>query len=514
MTAVNKVILNTGILYGRMLLTMGISLYSTRLILNALGSTDFGIFNLIAGIITLLSFLNSAMSTSTQRFLSYYQGLGDVERQRNVFTNSLILHLLIGIVIVGALEIVGLFLFDGFLNIPQERELAARTIYHFMSVTVFFVILSVPFTGSLISHENMLWVAFVSIVEAILKLAIAYFLLSVNHDKLVTYGILTALISVLSFFLYAAFCLLKYKECTTKNLFVIDRKLFTELTSFAGWNLFGSICGVTKDQGLAVMLNMFFGAVVNTAYGIANQVSSQLSFFSVTMLRALNPQIMKSEGNGDRQRMLRLSMTASKFGFFLLAIVAIPCIFEMETILALWLKEVPANTVAFCRLALIGSLVNQLTIGLQSAIQATGKIKIYQSTVGSILLLTLPISFLCLKMGFPATTVLIVYSLVECIACAARMHILKKYVGLSIKEYFQNVFLREILPLSGSILTCFYIVEHYNFSLRFCFTTIASSIIFILCVYVTMQANERQVLKNLFIKAKNVLNTNNRVQIV
>jgi Na+-driven multidrug efflux pump len=502
MKAANKVILNTGILYGRMLLTMGVSLYSTRLVLSALGNTDFGIFNLIAGIIALLSFLNTAMSTSTQRFLSYYQGLKDVVKQKQVFTNSLVLHVIISMLVIGGLEVVGLFLFDGFLNIPADRIESAKTIYHFMSLTVFFVILSVPFNASLISHENMLWVAIVSVFEALLKLGIAYFLLSVNQDKLIIYGILTALVSVVTCLLYAAFCLARYEECTLRGFFNVDKKLLHELGTFAGWNLFGSLCGVTKDQGLAVMLNMFFGTVINAAFGIANQVSGQLIFFSATMLRALNPQIMKSEGAGDRQRMLRISMMASKFGFFLLAIVAIPSIFEMNSIMALWLQNVPDNTVTFCRLVLLGSMVNQLTIGLQSAIQATGKIKRYQSVVGSILLLTLPVSYILLKLGLPAYSVLIAYAVVECLACVSRLYILRANAGLSISEYVQKVFQKELLPVTASVLSCFLVVHYFDFQYRFLITGAFSALTFLICVYFSMEPDEKQILNNLVFRIR------------
>lgn len=483
MGASNKVFFNTAVLYGRMLITIGITLYTTRLVLNALGEVNFGIFNLIAGIILMLSFLNAAMTTSTQRYLSFYQGKKDLDMQKAVFSNSLILHFAIGILVVACLELAGIFLFDGLLNIPANRVEAAKTIYHFMSITVFFTILGVPFNGSLVAHENMLWIAVVNIVETVLKLGIAIYLFYVTSDRLVTYGLLTAGISVISFCLYAWFCLVKYKECSLKLLNVADRDLMKELGSFAGWNLFGALCSVGRTQGVAVLLNLSLGAVVNAAYGIANQVASQMNFFSSTMQRALNPQIMKSEGAGQRERMLRLAMISSKFGFFLLSIIAIPCIFEMDAILTLWLKKVPQYSVIFCSLILVSTMMNQLTVGLQSAAQATGKIKYYQAVVGSTLLLNLPVTYILLNLDFPVEYVLAGFSVVEGVACVLRLFFLKKIANLSIRKYFDNVIFKEIIPIAVIIIVGYLITRYLNVHNRFLITLPVSAFSYCIAIY-------------------------------
>ncbi|NQX39664.1 Na+-driven multidrug efflux pump [Pedobacter steynii] len=483
MKSANKVVVNTGILYARMLITMGISLYSTRLVLNALGSVDYGVFNLVAGVIAMLSFLNTAMATSTQRFLSFFQGKNDLNMQKRVFTNSLLLHIGIGLLIVVVLEVSGFFLFNGFLNIPADRMEVARLIYHFMSVTVFFTIVAVPFTGSLVAHENMLWVAVVNVVETLLKLAIAYVLYVVAQDKLSVYGLLTAGISIASFLLYAVYCFGKYEDCTLEGLFSVDKKMMKELTSFAGWNLFGSLCSLGRAQGLAILLNVFFGTVVNAAYAIANQVAAQLNFFSLTLLRAINPQIMKSEGADNREKMLRLSMIGSKFGFFLLAFAAVPCIFEMKAILHLWLNNVPEYTASFCSLMLCATLINQLTIGLQSAVQATGKVKVYQAVVGSVLLLALPLAYLLLKLGYPVYTVFIGYCFIEVIACILRLFFLRNIAGLSIPLYFSNVIYKVVIPLCLLILTCYLSVTYVHFGWRFVFTGVTGVFVFVISIY-------------------------------
>jgi O-antigen/teichoic acid export membrane protein len=502
--AANKVVLNTGILYGRMLLTVGISLYSTRLILNALGATDFGIFQLVAGVIAMLSFLNNAMATSTQRFLSFYQGENDMVMQKKVFTNSLQIHIIIGLILVLVLELLGFFLFDGFLNIPLDKISVAKAIYHLMSATVFFTVLSVPFMGTLIAHENLLWVSIVSIIETLLKLGIALLLLTLLNNKLLIYGLLTECICLLSLILYAGFCFKKYSECTLDGLFIIDKVQMKQLSSFAGWNLFGALCSLGRTQGLAILLNIFLGTVVNAAYGIANQVSSQMAFFSSSLLRALNPQIMKSEGAGDRDRMLRLSMMACKFCFFLLAIVSIPCIFEMESILKIWLKNVPEHTLIFCRLILLGILINQLTIGLQSAIQATGKIKMYQTVVGTIILLNLPIAYFLLKYNYPVHYVLLSYCSIELIACVARLYFLKIVAELSPRLYFKRVFISLIIPVLVSIITCIIVYNYISSSYRVIYTIFYSSIFFIVSIYIGgLCKDEKEIIKNILIKIKN-----------
>jgi O-antigen/teichoic acid export membrane protein len=509
MQAASKVVLNTSILYLRMLLTVGITLYTTRLVLDALGATDYGIYNLIAGIVAMLSFLNTAMATSTQRYLSYHQGTGDVPMQVKIFTNSLAIHVGIGVIVVAGLEIAGFLLLDDFLKIPDSRIDAAKTVYHYMSATVFFTIVSVPFVGSLTAHENMLWVAFVNIVETLCKLGVALLLFTANSDKLVFYGYLTASISIVSLLMYAVFCVKKYPECRISQFTMPEKTIVRELTSFAGWNLFGSLCSVGRSQGLAILLNLFFGALVNTAYGIANQISAQLTFLSATMLRALNPQIMKSEGANDRERMLRLSMTASKFGFFLLAIISIPAIFEMEELLQLWLKNTPRYTVVFCKLILVAALVNQLTIGLQSALQAIGKITQYQFIVGSLILMNLPIAWLLLRSGFPAYYALCSYIVVEFMACVLRLYFANTIGGLSIRAFMERVVLKELLPTTLAILACFLVVITVHNSYRFLFTFSVSCLSYIIGIYFAGLCEDEKnmiqsIIKKLFSKLRMV----------
>jgi O-antigen/teichoic acid export membrane protein len=496
--AAQRVVFNTGILYAKMLITMGISLYSVRLVLEVLGASDYGIFNLIAGVIAMLSFLNTAMTVSTQRYLSYHQGTGDFDMQKKIFINSWVLHILIGLIVIVLLVAFSPLFFDGFLNIPADRISSAKVVYYFMTVSVFFTIIAVPFTASLNAHENMLWIAIVMIIESVLKLLIA---LSLGYfgqtERLIVYGLLMAGITIVSFALYALFCLKWYNECSVK-IYKIDKPLIKELSGFVGWNLFGTFAAVGRNQGLAILLNVFFGAIVNAAYGIANQVASQVQFFSGTMLRALNPQIMKSEGMNDRPRMLRLSMTASKFGFFLVAIFAIPCIFEMPTILKLWLKNVPENTVVFCDLILIGTLFAQLTIGLQTAFQTVGKIKKYQIVVGGLIILNVPIGYLLLKFNLPPYIVFVSYVVLEIIASVIRLFLLKKIAGLSIMEYMNKVCFKIIIPVVLSVILCYCIVCFVELNFRFLLTIFVSVMFFCIEMYIFgLCRDEKQIINSM-----------------
>lgn len=499
MTSANRVIINTAILYGRMVLTVGVSLYSTRLILEALGNIDYGIFQLVGGVIAMLAFLKNAMATSTQRFLSFHQGRKNIEKQKSVFTNSLMMHVVGGLFIVLVLASLEPFLFEQFLNIPENRIYAAKVVYRTMLFSLFFSMVNVPFIGSLVAHENLLFVAVINIIESLLKLAIAFLLVGLANNQLIVYGWLMAALAFLTLLLYMGYCFKKFEECTVQGFFKVDKVQVKELSSFAGWNLFGALCGVGRNQGLAVLLNLYFGAAINAAYGIANQVASQMNFFSATMLRAMNPQIMKSEGSGDRERMLRLSMMASKFGFFLVAIIGIPAIFEMTEILNFWLKDVPDYTVIFTQLILVSILLNQLTIGLQSALQATGRIKVYQSVVGGVILLTLPGAYLFLKLGFEPQSVFISYLIIETLALVLRVYFAKKMAGLSIRMYYNRVVSRELLPVMVSGACCYFITTNFLFDLRFLFTVIMSGIVFLGSIYWVGLCKDEKVLVHKFL---------------
>lgn len=496
-----KVVFNTGVLYAQMFISMGVALYSTRLVLNYLGESDFGAFNLIAGVISMLQFLNSAMTISTQRFFSLYQGKGNVEVQEKLFVNSFLLHVAIGIIIVTVLEIAAPFLFNGFLNILPDRIYAARTVYHFMVLSVFFTIIAVPFTALLNAHENMIWIAIVRIIEVFFKLGIAISLVYFTQaDRLIYYGILMSALALFSLMLYAFYCFKNYNECKFRN-FSPDKTLLIEITGFAGWNTLTAFTRIGRSQGIAVVLNLFYGTVINAAYGIANQIASQAQVFCTSMQQALNPQLMKSEGANNRKLMLRLSMVSSKFGFLILAFIAIPCIAEMPTILKLWLKNIPENTVIFCSLSLCIALMQQLFIGLFSAFQALGDLKRYVIICEGIIILNLPIGYLLLRLGLPAYSILLSLMVIEGVAGIAKMLIIRRMVDMPIKEYINRVVLAVIKPTLITIIVVSAIIYFFNFEYRFIFTVFASTCVLAISIYYTsLEEDEKDMIMSLLTK--------------
>jgi Na+-driven multidrug efflux pump len=482
MHAGKRVIINTAFLYGKMLISITVAFVSTRLVLQALGVEDYGIFALVGGVIMMLSFLNGAMGTSTQRYISIYLGANNPQKLAEVFRASVRMHLVVGLVIVTLLEITGIFLFDGFLNIAAERLGAAKTVFQFMVVSTFFAVNAVPYDASINAHENLRFDALTGIIESIIKLGIAIWLLNLESDRLIMYSLLMASMTILMRIVKSLYCRYNYAECRDVAKGNIGMSLLKEMYIFTGWNLFGSVARLSRGQGISIVLNLFFGTVMNAAYGIANQVSNQLNTFSVMMLKAINPQIVKSEGANDRNRMLRLSMIASKFSFFLLAFFAIPILFEIPTILQIWLKYVPEYTNTFTRLIIISVMINQLTVGLGFAFQSVGKIKTYQSVVGSILILNIPIAYFLLKYGFSPEYVLYSYIAIELLASILRIVLLRLKAGLNIAIYLKRVIVPSALPVITSMLICYFIVTNFLMPWRFLLTALFSGLAFIISI--------------------------------
>lgn len=451
MQAVHRVAKNTGILYARMAITIFISLYSTRLVLEALGIKDFGIFNLVGGAIGMLMFLNNAMTGATQRFMSFAEGEGNTEKQKNIFNVSLTLHLITAVLAVLLLETAGYFLFDGFLKIPIERIDSAKFIFHFLVLSTFFTIISVPYDAVINAHENMLLVAILGIVEAVIKLMIAFYITRTSSDKLIVYGLLMALLSVLLLIIRQIYCHIKYDEVLINIKLYFNKSLFKEMTSFAGWSLLGCSGSMIGFYGQGIVLNIFFGTAVNAAQGIASQVGGQLSSFSSTMLKALNPLIAKSEGAGNRNLMFKAISTGSKVSFFLLMILSIPVIIEMPFIFGLWLKNVPEFTIVFCRLLLIRLLIDQVNINLTSLIAAVGNIRIYQIVMSTLYVLPLIFTIGIFKIGLPPFYLYVISIIFSVFTGYINIHFSKILCVFPVKTFFKNV----LIPISLTFIISF-----------------------------------------------------------
>lgn len=493
------------------MITILISLLSTRLILNALGKVDYGIFNLIGSVVAMLMFINGAMALASSRFLNISLGAGDFDKVKSVFSSSVVLHLILSLIIVAILEIAGLFLFDGALNIPADRINTAKIIFHFMVVSTFFTINAVPYDASIVAHEDFLFDAVVGILESVIKLGIAIWMIYVSIDKLIFYGLLIACLTIAVRIIKSIYCHRKYEECRIRIRSHIRIPLLKEMLSFAWWNMFGLFCSVLKNQGLAILLNLFFGILVNAAYGIANTVNSNIRHFSSVIIKATMPQITKSEGSGNRERMLKLSVFTSKITFFLLAFFAVPIIIEAPYILKIWLKTVPEHAVIFCQLILILSLAYQITVGTMAAVTSVGNIKKFQIAVGAFEILNLPVAWALLKSGLPVYSVFIGSIFLELIAGIIRTWFAHTIAGLDIKNFLLKTWFYSLLSavLTGVIpvLFRFFIAEGIaRLFIVFIFTSLSLLILgryFVL----TFEENEKikEIIQYFFFKRKKIV---------
>ena len=441
---------NTLFLYFRMLFLMGISLYTSRVVLNTLGVEDYGIYNVVGGIVAMFGFINYSMSSATQRYITFALGKGDKNRLQTVFSTTLQIHTLIAGIIVLLGETIGLWFLYNKMQIPADRMDAAFWVLQCSIISAMVMIISVPYNSDIIAHEKMSAFAYISILEAVLKLVIVYLLVVTSLDKLIFFAFLVLGVQVLIRFCYSIYCNKHFEE--TKYRHVWDKALFKEMTSFAGWSMFGNLAFVLFGQGLNLLLNVFFGPVVNAARGVAVQVQAAIQQFVGNFQVALNPQITKTYAQGELQEMRKLMFRSSRFSFFLLFFLSLPVLFETNFILTVWLKTVPDNTVIFLRIIICTSLIYTIANPMITANQATGKVKLYQAVCGTILLLILPVSYVCLRLGCPAYSVFIVHFVMEAIAQIARMVMLRPLIGLRLRDYFFNVYLKILIVVLVSVI--------------------------------------------------------------
>lgn len=432
---------NTLLLYARMLYSLFLSLFTARVILNALGFEDYGLYNVIGSIVSMFVFLRSAMGNSTNRYLTYSIGKGNVENTQKVFSLSLIIFSALALLIVILCETVGLWFFFEKLNIPEGRFTAALWVYQFSIFTTALSVICVPYDAIIIAHEKMNVFAVVQILNATLNLGIVYLVAVYPYDKLIFYAFLLMLIQVMNRVIYGVYCGRHFPE--TKFHFIKDWSLMKEMTSFAGWSLIGNMIWVGYTQGVNLMLNVFFGPVVNAARGIAVHVQGAIKGFVTNFQMAANPQITKSYAAQDYKRLHNLIYFSSKFSFFLLLMLELPIFLEADAILKLWLKSVPEHTVSFLRLSLIIMLISALENPIGTANNATGKIKKYQIVVGCFNVFIIILSYLALRIGYPPESVFIVQLVITFIVQFVKVYLVKNKIGLSMRQYVCHL----ILPL-------------------------------------------------------------------
>ena len=494
---------NAMFLYFRMLITLGISLYTVRLVLETLGVVDFGIYNVVGGIVLMMEFLKSSMSESAQRFLSFELGKKNFTQLSKIFSMSINIYVLIAFFVFILAETIGLWFLNTKLIIPIDRINAANWVYQFSILAFIVSLLNVPYNAMIIAEERMKIYFYISILETILKLVIVFVLLGVGFDKLIIYSGLLFGLSVVIFIFYIFYCAQNFPS--TKYTFILDKKLFNTLLNYSGWTLFGGLAGVAKGQGVNILLNLFFGPAVNAARGLAFQIQGAVNLLVANFQVAINPQIVKSFASNDSKYMHQIIYQGSKFSFFLLYLVSLPILLETEIILKIWLGNVPDYTVIFTRLAIINVLIDSVSGTLMTGAHASGKIKKYQAIVGGLLLLNLPISYVFLEMGFPPQVTIYISILISTLALFARLKILTPLIGISTNIFIKEVFYKIIPVVLVSSIISFIVLSNFDEGFIRLFIIIITSIFLsIVSIYkLAMNKQEKLIVINQINKLKN-----------
>lgn len=475
-----RIAINSLLLYFRMLVMMLISLYTSRVILETLGVEDFGIYNVVGGVITILGFITGSLGGASSRFLTYDMGIGEPSRLRKTFGNILFIHLLLAGLVIVVGETIGLWFMNTQLKIPETRMDAAFWVYQFSILSSALAVISIPYNACIIAHEKMSAFAWISIIDAVLKLVIVYLLLVVPYDKLIVYSILLFGIQLIDRIVYGIYCNRHFEETRCRPQ--IDREQFKEIFAFAGWTMNGCLAVIGYTQGLNILLNIFFGPIVNAARAIAVQVQNLANQFCQNFQMALNPQLTKSYASGDYYRMANLLKVSSKFSFFLILLICLPIMIEAETILKTWLKDVPEHTVQFVRLILCITTTTALSNPIVTSVHATGKIKKFQIYEGVTLLTIVPISYILLKFfNIAPEGVFVVHLLVEIVTQYIRISIVLPMLSIPLKDYFYEV----LLPITkvGIIAPILPIILHLKYSnsiwisIIICITSVICSVL-------------------------------------
>ena len=434
---------NAILLYIRMFIMMLVSLYTSRIILNVLGVEDFGIYNIIGGVVGMMGVFNTSMSVATSRFITYELGRGDEVELKQIFSIAINIYVLYAVIFIIVAEFIGLWLINTQLTIPDNKINAAHWLFQFSIFSVVAMLLYTPYNAIIIAHEKMDVYAYISLIEAFLKLVIAFLIQLLDENRLIYYGFFIMLSSLFVSLSYAIYCIKHYKE--TKYKFYWDNNKFKQIISFSGWNMFGSIATMGKGQGLNVLLNIFFNPSVNAARGIAYQVNNAATQFFNSFYTAVQPQIVKYYVQNELNNMLNLVFRSSRMLFFLMLIISLPILIETPFIIQTWLGQTPEYVIPFTRLIIIITIIDSMSNPLMTTIQATGKIKKYQITMSCTILMVLPISYIFLRIGYPAVTVFYVSLFISILCYFLRLLLIQGLVKFPIRVYMQNVIFKCLL---------------------------------------------------------------------
>lgn len=438
MSSTKNIAKNSLFLYLRMFLNMGVGLFTAGIVLNTLGITDYGIYNIVGGFVSMFGFLNSSMASATRRFLSFDIGKNDQEQLRKTFSTTVTIHIVIALLIVLALETFGLWYINHKLNVPADRLDAVNIVFQFSVFSAFFGIIQVPYNALITAHERFNIYTYISFLELAFKLVILYLLIHIQHDKLILYAVMLFVSSFIIRMIYRIYCRRNFPESHYR--FYYDKNYFKTLIAFTGWNLFGEIASLARGQGNNLLLNIFFGTVMNAAYGVTTMIQGVVTNFVSNFQVAVNPQIIKSFSSGNKERSFKLMFQSSKFSFGLMLMMIAPILGSLKFILDMWLKNYPQQSLLFIKLVLCTILIDTLSNPLMMGLQATGNIKLYQAVVGTLVFLNLPISYLLIRITHQPQMVFITALILAFVALWFRLYFLKKNMNFPV-----NLFVREVL---------------------------------------------------------------------
>lgn len=495
---------NTLFLYVRMAIVMAINLYVTRVVLDVLGVSDYGVYNVVCGFVSMFGFLNTSMANGIQRFYNYELGKNGEDAVVKVYNTALIIQFVLAVGIVILTETIGLWYVNTKMVISPERIVAANWIFQFSVLSLVFVIMQIPYSAAILAYEKMDYYAIVSIIDVLMKLSIVLILPHLSGDSLILYGLLMMAISILNFILYYVYCHKKFHRLRFERIF--DKSLFKSMLGFSGWNLFGSFAYVVKGQGVNVLINSFFGTAVNAANGIATQISSAILTFAANIVLAFKPQLTQSYAMGDYSRAKNLMFSMSKIAYTLMCVIAIPIMVEMDYVLTLWLSsDIPTYTHSFANLTIIATMIGILNTPITQMIHASGQMKKYQIATSIVICSILPISWLFLKLGYGATSVFVITIIIMVINQVVCLQVLHSIFKFSLTKYVKEVvvpcIIITIIPLFAvsSISNAIGSFSIWNFIV----VTIVNLLVVGISFYLTMNSAEKQIVKSYIVKIKN-----------
>ena len=494
---------NTILLYLRTIFLMLITLYTSRIILNILGVEDFGIYNIVGGVVVLFTFINSAMTTGTQRHLSYELGKVEHGNITEVFSACMNIHIWLAIAVFILAETIGLWFLNTQMNFPTQRMPVVNWVYQFSILSCITNIIRVPYQASIIAYERMSFYAYIGIIEATLKLAIVYILVVFSIDKLMLYSVLSFIVIIIITIWSIFFCHKSFKPIRLKK--VHNKQLYKKMVSFSGWAMFGSVANLGIHQGINIIINIFYGVILNAAVGIANQVNSAVMTFVGSFQQALNPQLVKSQAEGDKTRQFELICESSKLSFLIMFIVAFPLMINLDFVLTLWLGSYPEHTAEICSLIIIGALIECLSGPLWVSIFATGNIKNYQIVISAILLLNVPISYIGGFYKMSPEGMFLTRNIIYIFALITRLIFLRKLISLNTNIFLKKVIL-PVLTVSCVVSLPTYalikdLIEPSNSLPSFVWQTLTICIYELIIIYLLgLQRNERTYITNILKK--------------